>query len=252
MTTSLCHIGSKSLSHILSYIERTKDTIIPLSQQGPAAKLQIITSVVTHWRDVQPGVAVNIIDKLLNYGILDPRSVVQWALGTPSVLLGGRALAQSWVLEIVDRTVGKVANRVRQIVAARRLPGQPAEQVAELDRTLAEERDGMRELFGRIGDALVGVAEGAEERMMEEEDPAVLEILRDWGIKWRRMYARKLAVEEVFVNEAAKQFPPPMEEKVNPMPEDGANGDAMTGVNGGTADGVNGDAQIAGDDDLIS
>ncbi|KAJ8613046.1 hypothetical protein MRB53_037098 [Persea americana] len=133
--TALCFIGSKSLSHVLSYIERCKERL--LSLQSASARQQIITSVVDYWLATNPGVAVNIVDKLLNYTILSPTDVLVWALSDPARLDAGRSLANSWAYEMVSRTITKVTGRVRQIVAARATPGLSAEQIAALDETLA-------------------------------------------------------------------------------------------------------------------
>ena len=214
--TSLCYIGSKSLSHVLSYTERCKDRLLSL----PAvARTQIISSVVDYWQLVQPGVAVNIVDKLLNYTILTPASVVEWALG-PEKLNGGRGLAETWVFEMVSRTVGKVTGRVRQIVAARSQVGLSLGQVEVLDETLAREVEGMRGLFATIDDALADVTEGSNEVMLEDDDgddegegsEKELQLLKMWGVKWRRVFRRKAAVEESLVGEATKSFPPAGEE----------------------------------------
>ena len=48
-----------------------------------------------YWKD-QPGIGVNIVDKLLNYTILSPGSVIEWALGKE----GGR-LSEAHVFEMV-------------------------------------------------------------------------------------------------------------------------------------------------------
>jgi len=213
--TAICYIGSKSLSHVLSYIERCKERLLALGTAHAEARSQIISSVVSYWSQTQTGVAVNIVDKLLNYTILTPTSVIEWALGTPERLAGGRILAEAWVYEMVARTVAKVTGRVRQIVAARMQPGQSAEQIALLDKTLAKEVADMRALFAIIEDALVGVAEGSASGMVENADldgPDGLDedetqLLKTWGVKWLRTFRRKLAVEENVVLEATRVFP---------------------------------------------
>ncbi|KAL8817598.1 MAG: hypothetical protein Q9223_003590 [Gallowayella weberi] len=73
--TAICFIGSKSLSHVLSCIERCKERLLSLGPQSEAARRQIITSVLEYWAE-KPGVGVNVVDKLLNYTILTPLSVI--------------------------------------------------------------------------------------------------------------------------------------------------------------------------------
>lgn len=79
--TAICYIGSKSLSHVLSSIERCKERLLSAGGASPAARKQIIESVTAYWKD-QPGIGVNIVDKLLNYTILSPTSVVEWGTRT--------------------------------------------------------------------------------------------------------------------------------------------------------------------------
>lgn len=210
--TALCYIGSKSLSHVLSYIERCKERLMNFGPMSPKARAQIIGSVLAYWRDVQPGVAVNIVDKLLNYSILTPASVVEWVLA-PENLDGGRILAVTWVYEMVERTLGKVTGRVRQIVTARMQSGLPKAQTEVLEKALTDEAQAMRDLFTLMDDGLAGVAGGAEDSMIEQgiEDDE-LATLKVWGTKWRRVFARKLAVEEIIISEARKLFPIPAED----------------------------------------
>lgn len=251
LVTTLCYIGSKTFSHVLSFIERQRERLLTLSSAPNNARYQVITSVVDYWAEVQPGVAVNIIDKLLNYGILTPSSVVEWALASER-LNGGRVLAESWVYEMVSRTCGKVTGRVNQIVQARLQTINTAEQIEELDATLATERQSTRDLFAIIDDALVAVADGSSDAVLQggegmlevsEEDQ---DLLRLWGTKWRRVFARKLAVLESTIVEGEKSFPGPYEE---PAP---VHADGYAEMNGnGVRPEADGDMDTAGED-LIS
>ncbi len=191
---------------MLSHIERSKDRLLTLATGSPAARTQIVAAVVAYWADM-PGVAVNILDKLLNYTILTPAAAVAWALGPPS-LGTGASLAAAWRYELVAGTVAKVAARVRQIVAARCQPGLPLDQVEMLEDTLARERAAMRELFKAIEDAVVGVAEGANDGLLEaagrgevnDEDAG---LIKAWGGRWARVFRRKALVEEAAVADVA-------------------------------------------------
>lgn len=203
--TSICYIGSKSLSHVLSCIERSKERLLAIGPQSELARRQIVASVVEYWKD-QPGIAVNIVDKLLNYTILSPMCVVQWALSDH--LGAGEALSESWIFEMVAGTVGKVTNRVRQIVAARLQKGLPEEQVAMLDETLAKERDAMRALFKLIDDAVKAVAQGIADTFIEKEGSGELSaedaaLIKAWGKRWQTVFIRKAQVEEAVVGEEA-------------------------------------------------
>ena len=178
--TCICFIGAKSLSHVLSCIERCKDRLVGL---GISHADTIIDAVVAFWSN-QPGNAVSIVDKLLNYTILSPQAVVSWALssssrlrlagGSGTAVVGAHPLARAWLYEMVASTMHKVSGRVRQIAAARvaaaasavgigddqQQQQQQQEATALLDETLSRERAAMRDLFKSIQDVLSPVASG--------------------------------------------------------------------------------------------
>ncbi|RFU25990.1 hypothetical protein B7463_g10356, partial [Scytalidium lignicola] len=201
--TAICYIGSKSLSHVLSCIERCKDRLLAIGPASPVARRQIITSVMDYWKD-QPGIGVNIVDKLLNYTILTPVSVIEWALTEKSHLL-----AESWVYEMVSSTIGKVTGRLRQVVMAKNVPGLLPEQKAVLEDTIQRERVAMKDLFTLMEDNLSSWANGSKDQAIEAgdgdtEDEAM--ILR-WGKRWLRVFKRKFAMEEAWILEASKVRP---------------------------------------------
>jgi nuclear cap-binding protein subunit 1 len=235
--TSICYVGSKSLSHVLSCIERCKDRLLSLGPASPAARRQIITSVMGYWAD-QPGVGVNIVDKLLNYTILTPASVVEWAL--IDHVARGTILAKNYAYEMISLTMTKVTKRVRQIVEAIRRPGLPEEQTAMLQETLERERGDMQRLFGLIEDSLVGVANGNNDEVMESSDGGTggeeEKSVRRWGGRWMRVFQRRYAVEESWIREElVKPLPEPepeVEEVVKMNDDAGPDGDAKRRKNG--------------------
>lgn len=239
--TSICYVGSKSLSHVLSCIERNKERLLAIGPRSATARRQIITSVMEYWVD-QPGVAINIIDKLLNYTILTPLSVVEWAL--LDHIDAGKILAKAPVYEMLSSTVGKVTNRIRQIVAARTQRGLYEPQLSVLDETLNREKADMQTLFTLIEDSIAPVAAGSNDELMErsEDDPSTRdenEIIRRWAVRWRRVFQRKAAVEAAFVADAMLNAtplgtmpppsPPPVDDAVQAeervIEESTANGD---------------------------
>jgi nuclear cap-binding protein subunit 1 len=199
--TAICYIGSKSLSHVLSCIERCKDRLLTLGPQSPNARKQIIESVMEYWKD-QPGIGVNIVDKLLNYTILSPASVVEWALGKQ-----GKRLGEAFVYEMVSATIGKVTGRVRQVVRATKAPGLTSEQRKLLEGSAESERGSMRELFRLMEDLLVGWASGSKDQVLESGDGESEgeKMVRQWGERWLRVFRRKFAVEEAWGLEVGKQ-----------------------------------------------
>ena len=198
--TAMCYIGSKSLSHILTYIQRCKDRLIAIGSASPAARKQIIESVMSYWKD-QPGIGVNIVDKLLNYTILSPQSVIEWALANDS-----SHLSRAYIYELVAATIGKVTGRFRQVVAARHAPGLTAEQKAGLQEPTEAERQSMKELFVVMEDLLVSWANGSKDQSMEDGDGTREEeaAIRQWGQRWLRTFRRKIAVEDAWFLEMEK------------------------------------------------
>lgn len=187
--TAVCWVGSKSLSHVLACIERTKDRLLDAGAASEAARAQIVTAVVAYW-SAHPGVAITIIEKLLNYSIITPNAVVEWALVGDRAGPYGEALSKSWVFELVFNTVVKVTSRLRQVVSSSGGDGN------------GEEVSGMRELFKSMEDALVSWAQGTKDQIM---DPVVSDggedIVKRWGERWLRVCRRRSAIEETFLLE---------------------------------------------------
>ena len=243
--TAICRLGAKSLSHVLSCIERGKDRLLDIAQQSELARRQIVASVIEYWKD-QPGVAVRIIDILLNYMILAPMTVVQWVFG--DYMDAGESLAKSWVFEMVSNTIAKVTNRNRQIASARVQKDLPQEQIDMVEATLSKDRDNARELFKYLEDALRGVADGSADRLIEKETNGELssedgQLIRAWGKRWHTVFIRKAAVEESVVGEDA------VEARIKllaaePNSEAMAIDEAVDEGNGNAED-VNGDADMA-------
>lgn len=119
-TTAVLWVGSKSLSHVLAAIERIKDRLLDAGAASEAAPAQILEAVMAFW-SAHPGVAIAIAEKLLNYAILTPGTIVSWALSKNKKARIGQAapnLAVLYVVEIVFNTVDKVTRRVHQLVGA--------------------------------------------------------------------------------------------------------------------------------------
>ncbi|KAI1377448.1 MIF4G like-domain-containing protein [Hypoxylon crocopeplum] len=187
--TAVCWVGSKSLSHVLACIERTKDRLLDAGAASEAARAQIITAVIAYW-SAHPGIAITIIEKLLNYSIITPGAVIDWALVGDRAGPYGQALSKSWVFELVFSTVVKVTSRLRQVVSGGASDG------------TEEEVAGMRDLFKNMEDALVSWAQGTKDQMM---DPVVSDggedLIKRWGERWLRVFKRRSAIEEAFLLE---------------------------------------------------
>ncbi|OTB16816.1 hypothetical protein K445DRAFT_316299 [Daldinia sp. EC12] len=187
--TAVCWVGSKSLSHVLACIERTKDRLLDSGAASEAARAQIITAVVSYW-SAHPGVAITIIEKLLNYSIITPGAVVDWALAGDRAGPYGQALSKSWVFELVFNSVVKVTSRLRQVISS------------GSNETTEEEVANMRELFKNMEDALISWAQGTKDQIM---DPVVSDggedLIKRWGERWLRVFRRRSAIEEAFLLE---------------------------------------------------
>ena len=196
--TAVLSAGSKSISHVLSAIDRSRPRLLALGAAHEAACGQMISSVLAFWH-AHPATGVSIVDKLLNYTILTPMSVVHWAL--VDHVAGGRALASARTYALVFTTMHKVAARLHQVLDLRADPAQPRAQRAQLDQALPRDCHGMRQLFAAIELALAEIAQapGAAEALAARDVSAPA----TWAGRWLRMWRRKAAVEEVMVGEAA-------------------------------------------------
>ncbi|KAJ1925526.1 Nuclear cap-binding protein subunit 1 [Tieghemiomyces parasiticus] len=117
---TILYLGSKSFSHMLNVIER----YLPLLQRfstDSAAKLHIVEIVNEFWV-YNPQFVTIIIDKLLNYRVVDPTAVIAWALNP--LRLTFEYPAPFYVWEILRNTVHKIESRIVQI--ERRLTNQRA------------------------------------------------------------------------------------------------------------------------------
>ncbi|KAL2127745.1 hypothetical protein VTI74DRAFT_10235 [Chaetomium olivicolor] len=198
--TCVLHVGSKSLSHVLAAIERTKDRLADAGAASDAARSQIISATMAYW-SAHPGVALSIIEKLLNYSILTPATVINWALVSRAGNTRGEALAAAYVYEMVFNTVVKVTGRVRQLVTK--------QEEADDAETRDREIKGMRALFAAIEDALASWATGSKDEMIEASEGAGdsegEKLVRRWGERWLRVFRRRAAIEEAFLVEAEKE-----------------------------------------------
>jgi nuclear cap-binding protein subunit 1 len=198
--TAICYIGSKSLSHVLSSIERCRERLLAIGPRSADARKQIIDSVMDYWKD-QPGIGVNIVDKLLNYTILSPGSVIEWAVSQQS-----KRLAMSYVYEMVSLTIGKVTGRTRQVVRSSKVPSLTADQRTLVVESMHAERKSMKELFALMEDSLVSWATGSKDEAMQSGDGTTEEeaVIRQWGERWLRVFRRKFAVEDAWFVEVEK------------------------------------------------
>ena len=187
--TCVCFAGSKSLSHLLSYVERCRERLLALSATGEESKRQIITSVMEYWSE-KPGTGINVVDKLLNYTILSPISIVGWVFERSQK---EELLTRPYAFELVAGTVFKVTNRVRQIISARNQDNLSLEQVELLNETLAKEKDQMNELFDEVEAQLDRLGSSAD--TISDTDASEI---TGWAQRWLHTFQRKRQVEAMW------------------------------------------------------
>ncbi|OBZ91140.1 Nuclear cap-binding protein subunit 1 [Choanephora cucurbitarum] len=102
-------VGSKSFSHILNVVERYLD-ILRMINSTPEARLHTVHIVASFWKNNTQFLGI-LLDKLLNYRIIDPTSVITWAFEIDQSESAGRA----YVWEILKNTLNKVNSRVVQV-----------------------------------------------------------------------------------------------------------------------------------------
>ncbi|CCX07208.1 MIF4G like-domain-containing protein [Pyronema domesticum] len=191
--TCICHIGAKSLSHVLSCIERCKDKLLSIGHEHPDARRQIVGSVLSYWKD-QPGIGANVVDKLLNYSVVTPLSVIEWVL----LDAGPEALAKTYAWEMVATTIHKVNNRVRQIVAAKSsvlgAEGVPEDQIAIFQATLKSAQDEQAEILAYVEKRLSELA--TFEDAGDEVDVESVAWIQWWAKGWLRAFRRMFEVTE--------------------------------------------------------
>ena len=190
--TAICWVGSKSLSHVLACIERSKGRLDSLASNSDAARTQILASVLAYW-SAHPGIALSIIEKLLNYSIITPFSVASYVLSADT---SSALLYEPHMYELLANTVVKVTSRVRQVLTS---------PDADSD-TKEQETKAMRDLFRTINDSLSSWAGGSKDELMEQGDGSSDEegMVRRWGQRWLRVFNRSAAMEEAFIMEANK------------------------------------------------
>ncbi|KOS19405.1 Nuclear cap-binding protein subunit 1 [Escovopsis weberi] len=201
LVTAVCWVGSKSLSHALACIDRTKARLLDAGSSSPTVQGQIVTSVMTYWH-AHPGIALSIIDKLVTYAVVTPAAVVDWALNARAPIngtRGGDSLAQPHVFELVSNIVARVAGRARHAALS------PDAD----DETRQKEAAGVRDLLRAINDNLdtwAAAGTGDDEAMDGQDEGSMGRdaLVRRWAQRWLRVFQRATTVEEAFVQEAAK------------------------------------------------
>ncbi|KAI9279792.1 MIF4G like-domain-containing protein [Sporodiniella umbellata] len=106
---SLLLVGSKSFSHILNVVERYLD-VLRFLNSTPEGRLHTVQILASFWEHNTQFMCI-LLDKLLNYRVIDPTSVITWVFEENQLKYAGR----SFIWEILKNTLGKVNSRVTQV-----------------------------------------------------------------------------------------------------------------------------------------
>ncbi|ORX59900.1 ARM repeat-containing protein [Piromyces finnis] len=105
-------VGSKSFSHILNVVERYISILTSLNATNEA-KDKTVRFVADFWK-YNPQFLEIILDKLVNYRVVDPSNIISWILS--DIILSDQ-YTNLYVWSILRNTLKKVVLRVQQIKA---------------------------------------------------------------------------------------------------------------------------------------
>ncbi|KAI9311540.1 armadillo-type protein [Dichotomocladium elegans] len=102
-------VGSKSFSHVLNVVERYLD-VLRYVNGTPEARLHTVQIIAEFWKENRQFMGI-LLDKLLNYRIIDPASIISWVFEKQQL---DRA-SNFYAWEILQNTLAKVVARVSQV-----------------------------------------------------------------------------------------------------------------------------------------
>ncbi|KAI8333346.1 armadillo-type protein [Chlamydoabsidia padenii] len=102
-------VGCKSFSHVLNVVERYLEVMRHLNGTHEE-KMRTVKTVATFWKSNTQFLCI-LLDKLLNYRIVDPTSVIAWVFESDQLENAGR----SYIWDILKNTLNKVVSRASQI-----------------------------------------------------------------------------------------------------------------------------------------
>ncbi|KAG0190907.1 Component of the cap-binding complex (CBC) [Apophysomyces sp. BC1034] len=102
-------VGSKSFSHVLNVVERYLE-LMRYVNSTPEGRLHTVQIVASFWKNNSQFLGI-LLDKLLNYRVIDPTSVITWTFESEQL----QNAARSYPWEILKNTLNKVVSRVVQV-----------------------------------------------------------------------------------------------------------------------------------------
>ncbi|KAJ2311765.1 Nuclear cap-binding protein subunit 1 [Coemansia sp. RSA 2705] len=204
LTEHVLLLGSKTFSHMLNAIEKFMPALQKFGETA-AAKLQIAQVVEDFWRKNTQFMAIT-IDKLINYRVIDPATVVAMLFDASHV----GAWNQFHLWEILRNTVNKVNMRVEQLQArlaaaqaaasamvaddAAADPAQSGESVEHVESLLEQMKQEQR--------GVVVLTAGHFVRLLSSGDGCASELDRAW-LQGRFKEFMRTYRQQVVDNEAA-------------------------------------------------
>ncbi|KAF9268370.1 hypothetical protein L218DRAFT_977625 [Marasmius fiardii PR-910] len=154
---SLLHVGSRSFSHLLNAIERYLPLLRFVASGGvsqsagsgiPEAKTDILNAVGSFWKREKMMVGV-VLDKLMQYQIVDPVDVVGWVFDRTGELAGdgttsGTIGTFEWGLikGAMDKANGRVTTARRRLAMLRKEDDENKARIAAKAGDMDVEMDG--------------------------------------------------------------------------------------------------------------
>ncbi|CAG8487792.1 2780_t:CDS:10, partial [Acaulospora morrowiae] len=108
-TQCVLMLGSKSFSHVLNVIERYLPILQSLNETFEA-RVHTVKIVSEFWVNNTQFLGI-LLDKLLNYRVIDAIAVIYWLLTDEME----KDIARSYTWEIMKNTINKVISRVKQV-----------------------------------------------------------------------------------------------------------------------------------------
>ncbi|ORY05994.1 ARM repeat-containing protein [Basidiobolus meristosporus CBS 931.73] len=169
-------VGSKSFSHSLNVIERYL-AILQKYAASAEDKITTIEIVASCWKHNTQFLGI-LLDKLLNYRIVDPTSIIAWVFGDLS-----KTADRAYKLEILQNTLNKVISRVDlvqvKVDSAKKDEATP-EHIRSLESTLSVVYREQKEVFLAVFEKFVTVL---TEKIVECESSGI-EPASNWLYKW--------------------------------------------------------------------
>ncbi|TCD60345.1 hypothetical protein EIP91_010329 [Steccherinum ochraceum] len=141
---ALLHIGSRSFSHFLNAIERYLPLLRNLAAGGIStasgsaveARNDILSAVLDFWKNNKHMVAI-VLDKLMQYQIVDPTDVIAWtfAHASPEVIGVRYHSCSTFQWDLIKGALDKANGRVA--IARRKLAGLRKEEDENAARAIA-------------------------------------------------------------------------------------------------------------------